>query len=366
MKLAISRCAIYEKEQVFEAVERVVDNLGGMDRFVRPGQRVLLKPNLLTAAAPEKAVTTHPFIVEAVIRLVNQLGGKVLLGDSPGFGSLEWVLSACGYDYLLEKYDLKLADFTNSLSRNQPNGKMVNKIPVARVLEEVDVIINLPKLKSHALTVYTGAIKNMFGCVPGFRKGKYHLRFSRRKHFADFIVDLYSVINPDLTIMDGIVGMEGPGPRNGFPKKIGLVLACPDGVVLDQYLTQYLGLDFKKVPLIKQALERGLGLDSLSKLEVLGDIPERIDDFMWLHGPKVGGGGFWHRRLVGEPEFLIEKCTGCQTCVQVCPPKALKFEAGKIKLDRNICIKCYCCQELCPEDVIKLKQTPWGRLWGKK
>jgi uncharacterized protein (DUF362 family) len=147
MKLAISRCAIYEKEQVFEAVERVVDNLGGMDRFVRPGQRVLLKPNLLTAAAPEKAVTTHPFIVEAVIRLVNQLGGKVLLGDSPGFGSLEWVLSACGYDYLLEKYDLKLADFTNSLSRNQPNGKMVNKIPVARVLEEVDVIINLPKTR---------------------------------------------------------------------------------------------------------------------------------------------------------------------------------------------------------------------------
>lgn len=366
MKLAISHCAEYQRELVWEAVEKAVEQLGGMGRFMRSGQKVLLKPNFLTAVAPEKAVTTHPFIAEAVIRLVKNLGGKVLLGDSPGFGSLEWVLSVCGYQYLFDEYGIELADFTTVKTKVLNKGKTIKKLPLAQVLEEVDVIINLPKLKTHALTVYTGAIKNTFGCVPGLHKSKYHLRYSRIKHFANFIVDVYCAVNPSLTIMDGIVGMEGAGPRNGFPKQLNLVLACSDGVVLDQYVTQYLGLDYKKVPLIKQALERGLGLDSLSKLELLGDIPDRIDDFLWLYGPKIGKRGLLHRKLAQEPEFLSERCTGCQTCVHVCPPKALQFNEGKIKIDRNLCIKCYCCQELCPENAVKLRESSFGKFLNRK
>ncbi|HHV71897.1 MAG TPA: DUF362 domain-containing protein [Clostridia bacterium] len=366
MKLAISNCKEYKQEEVFLAVEEAVNNLGGIAKFVQPGQKVLLKPNWLTAAAPEKAVTTHPFVVEAVIRLVQQAGGKVFLGDSPGFGNMEWVLNSCGYGYLLEKYDLELADFSTSCYLDNPQGKVIKKIPIARAVKEADVIINLPKIKTHVLTVYTGSIKNVFGCVPGLHKGKYHLKYKSRKNFSNFIVDVYTLVKPRLTVMDGIIGMEGFGPRNGFPKKIGLILACPDGVVLDQYITQYLGLDFRKVPLIKEALERGLGVKSLSSVEILGDIPVKLDHFLWPYGPKINGGGFIQRRFAGEPNFIAERCTRCRTCINVCPPKALKLEDGKIKIDRKVCIKCYCCQELCPENAVEIKPTKIGRFLRKK
>lgn len=359
-KVAIVSCPDYTFEKVFAAVKESVDLLGGIRQFVKPGSRVLIKPNLLSGRPPEKAVTTHPAVVKATIKLVKETGGIPFLGDSPGGGNLLKVAEKTGIKGVADEMGCPLIEFTETSEMKALEGRTFKKIEVAKAALEADVIISLPKVKTHGLTVLTLGIKNMFGCIPGmFRKIQWHLSAGANpEYFSEMLVELYGIIRPELTIVDGIVAMEGNGPNMGRPRPLGLIFAGVDCVALDAVIAEVLSLPVKEVVTTKIAMEKGLGIGDLNGIEVLGEKIEnvRIKGFKTPKGfspdylfVKVLSGLFSQSMTV-RPIWIQDKCSACGTCAEVCPPKAIQMEGEKIKIDYRKCIRCFCCSELCPEE----------------
>ena len=224
-KVSVARCDDYNPKRVFNAVKKAVDLSGGMESFVKPGMRVLLKPNLLSARVPEDAVDTHPEVVRSVVRLVRQAGGRVRIGDSPGgYGkNIDLIFEKSGMKKMAHEEGVELVKFTSS--------RFVDGIPISRQVLDSDRVISIPKLKTHSITVLTAAVKNTYGCVTGLYKAECHSRFPREEEFAKVIAKVHSITKPALSIVDGIVGMEGDGPAAGRAKKLGVILAGPDDAV---------------------------------------------------------------------------------------------------------------------------------------
>lgn len=373
--VALVRCDAYEEEEVFRAVERGVALLGGATRFFKEGETLLLKPNVLSGKSPDRAITTHPTVFRAVIRLFQQAGAKLSYGDSPGFGKVETVVHKSGLAAVAKEYDVPLANFTEGRVVSYPEGYMSKQFTIAEGVLEADGIVSLSKLKTHALTRMTGAVKNQFGCIPGLRKGEFHARMQRIDQFASMLVDLCQLLAPRLYIMDGIVGMEGNGPGNGTPKPLRVLLFSTDPVALDAAACHIVCLDPKLVPTIVKGQEQGLGI--FDEIEWLGD---PLDDFL-CPDFDVNRKGDWSKDAAGKlssrliknyvtprPVILKDKCTCCGTCVKVCPvdPKALHFPQGDKtvppEFDYSLCIRCYCCQEMCPDSAIVVKTPLLGRV----
>jgi len=338
--------------------------LGGMAAFVSPGQKVLLKPNLLAGKSPEKAVTTHPEIVRAVIRLVQEVGGVVSVGDSPGIGKPEAVAKKCGIWEVIESSGALFAPFTESVNVTTGSGTFQH-LELARDILDADVVINLPKLKTHQMMGLTCGVKNLFGAVVGLRKPQLHLQAGTSKAtFALMLLELAATIRPALTIVDAIVGMEGDGPGSGDPIQIGALIAGVEPLAVDTIACELLGLTPSSVWTQKVAEERNLFGCHRQQIELFGPTPQslRPTRFTPAHSSDVNFSlpGFLkrplRRSLTARPEVDDERCQRCGICVEACPPQAMQINTQGLQINDNTCIRCFCCQELCPHAALHTRQ----------
>jgi uncharacterized protein (DUF362 family) len=373
-KVSIVRCPDYSDQSVLPAVRGAVDLLGGMDAFIKRGDRVLLKPNLLVARAPEKAVTTHPTVVKAVIQLVRDAGGIPMVGDSPSIGSLVKVASKAGIYDVAREMNCRLVDFGDAVQVRGAHQGIFTKTEVARAVMDSDLVINLPKLKTHGMTTMTLSVKNVFGCIPGTKKIQWHLRAGVNRHyFAQMLVELYGIIRPGLNVVDAVVGMEGEGPNAGNPRKIGLIFAGSDGIAVDSTICRAMGLSPRDVLTNRIGSGLGLGVSQLKDIEIVGEeldevqvrgfrLPRSMEPQWGLPGPLR-----WLLRnwLTAKPYVRRDLCKLCEICVKGCPPGALAKVNERIDVDYSKCIRCFCCSEFCPEQAIDVRKGWPLRLFGK-
>lgn len=379
-QVAIARCDSYEPDEVQAAVERAFALLGGAERFVGAGERLVLKPNLLVGSTPEEAVTTHPEVFRSVARVLQAAGAALSYGDSPGFGSTAGAARKAGIAAAAEELGIALADFSDGRQVSFPEGRLIKQFFIANGVLDADGVVSLPKFKTHGLTRITGAVKNQFGCVVGLRKGEWHARMPDVDRFCQMLVDLNRCIAPRLFVCDAVVAMEGNGPRSGKPKKIGAIIASTDPVALDATLARIAALDPALVGTIVHG--EGFGLGTAHDIEHLGDPVEEFvaEDFDVNRSPlptasdRKGPAGLIRRLVVPKPVIRAERCTACGTCVSVCPvtPKAVDWATPGGAADRqpprhdySRCIRCYCCQEMCPEGAIEIEVPLLGRLIHK-
>jgi len=373
--VSIIRCPNYKEEEVLESLRQAIDLIGGIRAFVKKDDRVLLKPNLIFGKSPEKAVATHPSIVRGMIQIVREAGGIPFIGDSPGLGSAIRAAEKAGIKSVADETKCPLIDFNRPIVSEKRKGKAFRKLEIDQSVLEADVVINLPKWKTHSQMLLTLGIKNLFGCVPGTKKALWHLQAGEdRTCFAGVLIDLYQVIRPSLTVLDGVVGMEGNGPSNGDPISIGLILASADALSLDQVVCDLLTIPRECLVTNLVAFERGLGMN---EIEVVGEKASglKISNFKL---PSLSGLD-WHlprflkrmlkNALISRPVISREVCKICHRCVEICPPGALSKSQGSEKepvFDYGRCIRCYCCQEICPEGAITIKQGWASKLVGRR
>ncbi|MGC8786805.1 MAG: DUF362 domain-containing protein, partial [Anaerolineae bacterium] len=339
-------------------------------------QKVVLKPNLLQAEPPEKAVTTHPSLVAAVAKWVRELGATPIIADSPGPGmlfnprALHRLYQVTGMTAVAEEEGAILNYDVSTTRVPCPEGRAVQTLDAMKAMVEADVIISLPKLKTHDLMLFTGAIKNLFGTVPGMVKSTYHARFPSVERFSTMLIDILSYYKPALTIMDAVVGMEGDGPSAGNPRHIGLLLASTDAVALDIVAASVAGIPPAIVPTVAAAVRRGLTTGRVEDIEVVGN-PIETAKAEGFKLPRTAG---QHLRMIPHfvPAWITQqllakpqagpKCTACGTCVENCPVQAITIVDQRAHMDLDRCIRCYCCHELCPEHAVELHQPLLARL----
>ncbi len=370
-KVAVIRCESYDMKQVFEKINHAIIELGGIDSFIPKGKRVLLKPNLVVGIEPDKAVTTHPVVFEAVLKIMIDNGYDVFYGDSPGIGNPEKAAQKAGLKAVADKYDIPFGDFSKG-RKVEINGQATTNFDIVNAVFDSDAIINLPKMKSHALQRITGAVKNPFGCVLGFNKAKMHARFQNAYSFAEMLIDLDLYLNINLHIMDGIVAMEGNGPRNGDPTPMNVILISKDPVALDAVFARMVDLDPEILPTITYGEKYGLG--SYHNIEIIGeDVKSFINKSFNIPKSKINKVEkskftLISKYILRKPYILTKKCKKCGVCVEVCPldEKALSFKDGDKSnppiYDYTKCIRCYCCQEMCPHHSIKTKTPMIGKV----
>ncbi|MCX5678376.1 MAG: DUF362 domain-containing protein [Candidatus Omnitrophica bacterium] len=365
-KVALARCEDYDLDNVYNAVKKSIDLLGGIEKFVRPGMNVLLKPNLLTAKAPEDAVITHPEVVRAVGRLVQKAGGVVWVGDAPGgYGkNIDEIFEKSGLRHIASEEDFELVKFTTA--------NFVDGIPIAKQVFDADFMISIPKLKTHCVTVMTAAIKNTFGTVTGLYKAECHSRAPRERELAEILVKVHSISKPGLTVIDGIVGMEGDGPSGGSPKAMSVVMAGEDAVAIDSCIAKMIGLNPLDIEVTKKAYEAGLGEADLSKIEIAGDSLEgfivknfKLPQTMPLNiipRPILK----WLLSMVGFKPVIDEGvCVRCGLCKTACPTDCINIEEHACGIDYKKCVRCLCCHEVCPYKAISIKRNLLTKLiWG--
>ncbi len=367
-KVGIESCQQYEKEQVLDAVRALLDKLGGMEQFVRRGDRVVVKPNLILKRQPGGAATTHPYVVRAVCLLAMEAGGIVTIAESPGGvynpNLLKGLYQTCGMTEIAQELGVKLNFDVTSRNVSFPEGKAVKGFELITPILEADVVLSVSKLKTHVMSYMTGAVKNLFGCVPGTYKAEYHFRMPDKKTFCNMLVDLCEYIKPTLSIMDAVECMEGDGPTSGSPRYGGYLLASSDPYALDVVACRLANLEMEPVYILQNAQERGLldiqNIEELGKYTPIEDFRRPgMKDIHFLKNPML-------KRLAEKlvnprPAADTKKCIGCGQCAQNCPAEAIEMKEKLPHIDFSRCIKCFCCHELCPIKAMQLKRN---RLWS--
>jgi uncharacterized protein (DUF362 family)/Pyruvate/2-oxoacid:ferredoxin oxidoreductase delta subunit len=372
-RVVVSRCASYDRYELSRALRRVLHRLGCLDSLIKRGSRVFVKINHLSpSSAPEQAILTHPAFTREVLRLLIDLGAELTVGDDI-FSRQQDGFSLSGYRNVCTELGVRLVNLkeTGFVEVAVP-GKILRKTYIARPVLEADVILNLPKLKTHSFAIFTGAIKNMYGVIPHGLRLAYHRRFIRNDVFSEMLVDLFSCVPPHLNIMDAVVGMEGEGPSAGLPKKIGLILASCDAVALDAVAARVVGYAPWAIYTTVFAHERGLGVGDVSQIEVADERLEdvAVGDFRhsavavsffrrWLPSILYA---FIQNQLALVPEVRRSSCEACLECIRICPRQAISLVDGAAEIDEPNCIRCLCCHEVCQYRAIKLNQLPLGRL----
>ena len=375
-KVAVIKCDSYDTEKVYLAVKAALVHLGGLSSFVKPGMRVLVKPNLLAAVAPERAVTTHPSVVKAVIRLVKEEGGIPLLGDCHGgvLTGAEVLLAETGMTKAVAEAGAEI------INLEKMGSELYDGIAISKGIKELDLIVNVCKFKTHGLTILSGAVKNSFGMIPGMHKASMHRLYPKVSDFCEMLLRVSGIVKPALSIMDGIVGMEGDGPIGGTPKNIGLVLAAKDPLALDYVTAKIAGFDPLTLPLLSAAVKKGFkpeevtvageplekvilkefkppytysAAGTVKKTGLFGKIKSLLQPFIWS-------------LVTIKPVILNSKCQKCNECLKACPVKAISYQKGFPKVDEKICIECYCCHELCRYRAIDFKKNFLVKMWIKR
>jgi uncharacterized protein (DUF362 family)/Pyruvate/2-oxoacid:ferredoxin oxidoreductase delta subunit len=367
-KISVRSCKVYDLHEVYDLISDIYKKTGGPD--VR-GKKVLIKPNILSDNDPERCVSTHPVVVEAMIRFMQSGGATVFVGDSPAAHKKGFIPEKSGISKVCETTGATWVDFMAD-----PVEKKINRrnIRIAGIVDQVDLIISLPKFKNHELMYFTGAIKNTLGLVPGFSKAMQHGLYRDRNGFGEFLVDLSEAITPDYFLMDGIMGMEGPGPgTKGIPVAVGLLLGSTNPLVLDIIASKIAGYNPIVVPTTKTAYFRKRWLQSESEINYDGPEMDRIikTDFRKIpvSGNSTSGLRFimgrtkLFRRLERRPVFLHNACTGCKKCVDICPTDAIEPHVTNKKhivLTDSNCIRCFCCAEVCTDSAVDVRVKMFG------
>ncbi len=375
-KVALVKCDSYEQEKVDKAVLDAFNYLGGIQKFIKKGDKVALKINLVSKATPEKCVTTHPSVVEAVAKLIINEGANCILVDSPGgpYNSafLAGIYNASGMNNVAKNTGAKCNDDFDVKMVEDASTKVARKFEILNVLEEADVIINLCKLKTHGFTGFTNAVKNMFGAIPGLTKVEMHAKFKTLDNFSDFLYDICDYLGSKLclNICDAIIGMEGAGPTHGNPRKFNAIIASENPACLDVVGCKILGKNPFDMPTTKCGIKRGY-LNSNMDVIVVG---EKLENFVQKDVNVPTPNNFTpfssnipkflqvpiNKMFTQRPVVSKNKCRGCQKCYTHCPMKAIEMKPKNgggmyASFDYQKCIRCFCCQELCPFGVVKIK-----------
>jgi len=369
--VAIAHCPTYASQEVLESL-RMICEAAGMPET--RGKTVLLKPNILSDVLPGKAITTRPEVVQAMIKLLKERGAaRILVGDSPGINGPGFLPRLSGIYEVCKAEGVEWCDFSKDTRLHTIPGTYGRKLPLPTLLDEVDLLISMAKMKTHQLMYVTGCVKNLFGTVPGLHKSPCHMMYPTRESFSRMMAGLYNVLKPSFGIMDAVIAMEGAGPAGGTPRHIGLLLASTDCTALDVAQSTIMGYDPLSIPLTKELLDRRYTtwhrLDQIS-YPLLSANQLVVQDFQRIEQKKKSGlfssliGPFFtrhlrtrHQRKEARPLFLEESCIACGKCVKICPAKALDLQKEhRIEVDYDACIRCYCCHEVCPADAIKIEE----------
>ncbi len=360
-RVSLEKVDTYDRHAVMAGLVRLLAPLGGMAAFVNPGERVLLKPNMLSAKAPDKAVTTHPEVLRAAIGLIKEAGGVPLVGDSPGIGDIRRVAERSGMLRVVEETGAELVEFTEPVE--VAGQGLFKRIELARPYLEADRVINLPKLKTHEMMTMTCAVKNLFGAVVGHGKAAWHLKAGAdRDMFARMLLEIYQLRPPDLTIVDAVTAMEGNGPGSGDAVQVGLLMAGGNAVAVDVIAAEIAGIPSKLLYLERVA--RRLGIDGADRtgIETVG-LPlaqARVAPFRLppISDVQFGLPAFLKNRLrhylTTRPCAVPEECKLCGICTDACPPRAIESKNGRLVFDYHRCIRCFCCRELCPDGALEV------------
>ncbi|WP_422486954.1 DUF362 domain-containing protein [Gudongella sp. DL1XJH-153] len=374
-QVGILKAEEYNYEKVLTDVDKLLSELDVLKNIKHSS--FLVKTNLLKKNKPEDGVTTHPYVVEGVVRFLQSKGHSVVVGDSPGgpFNPvmLKSVYDASGISAVAERTGCSLNYDTSIVEVKPPKAKVINNLKLVKAFTEVDYVVSCAKLKTHTMMTYTGAVKNLFGMIPGVTKADYHLKMNDVDNFANMLIDVCDYVRPLFSVIDGIQAMEGDGPSSGDIRELGLLLAGENPYELDYVATGITGL--LASPVNRHALDRGLlnpekivlyGLN-INDLQiepfklpgsthvnfVSGRIPEFVKDFLL-------------ESIRPYPEVINKICVGCGVCAANCPPKVISMRNHKAVIDTTDCIRCFCCHELCPEKAIKVKRHPIHRMvFGK-
>jgi len=367
-KVSIVKCKDYDKDKLEKAIRKSLDLIGGIECFVKSTDKVLIKPNLLSATTPETAIDTHPEFIRAVIKLVKQTGARIFLGDGPSVWGepedVENVYDKTGVRQVATEENIELIRFDRSI--------MKSGYPLTTWIDDCDCIISLPKFKTHDLTFLTGAVKNLFGLIPGSYKTELHKKALNPAEFAKVLADIYSIARPTLSIVDGILAMEGDGPASGgIPRNLGLILAGSDAVALDSIMATIMGLRPKDILSTKEAAEKNLGCADLDKIEVAGQRLEEVivSDFKL---PQTSRLNRLPQYFLNVGKILLKsklsidssKCTACGLCVKACPVKAISLKNNCAKINHSKCALCFCCKEVCPQGAVSLKKSLIAKMVG--
>ncbi len=370
------KCESYQK--AIAKLNELIGSMGGIGSFVSAGENILLKANLLLAAAPEKAVTTHPNIVVGVGKLVQQAGATATLADSPGSGykynrkTLNRIYRVCGLDKPCREAGIRLNFDTTYQAISYPDGKLIKRFEAITPILQSDGVLNLCKLKTHMFMHMTGAVKNSFGTIPGLTKPGYHAKLRDTRRFADMLLDLSAYVSPRLSIMDAVVGMEGEGPMSGDPRQVGLILASTSPLALDVVAGEIMGIDRSLNPVLLAAEDRKLAPTRLDDVELIGiDKREiRIPGFKLpatIYGETgMGKMPWWQKMLIPlfkegmsvKPRIDRNTCVACGACHDSCPVNAITmYEKSHAEIDDNKCVRCYCCHEMCTYKAVNLHKS---------
>lgn len=381
LDVSVVACDAYESRLAKAALQEVLSPLGGLD-FIKPGDRVVVKANLITFLKPDKAATTHPVLLSALAELLVERGAKVVIGDSPGgpfsLPYLKRVYAATGLTDC-EKTGAVLNQNTAIREADFPEARAMKHFTYTAYLEDCDYIIDFCKLKTHGMMGLTGGCKNMFGAIPGTDKPEYHYRYPNPTDFSRMLVDINEYFKPTLTICDGIMAMEGNGPSMGKPRKMGLLAASRSPHQLDLVLAALIHMDRADVPTLEAAYERGLIPAAVGELAVTEGWEKFICPDFETIGAKRGllfndeAAGFkgkltaWAMKVAVQPrpKPKLDDCIGCGECAKVCPAKAIAMVEKKPHINYKKCIRCFCCQEFCPIGAMKVRRTAFSRIMEK-
>ena len=373
-KISIVKTADYEEETMKKSVDAHFSLLG-LENLIRPGMKIVIKPNLLLKSSPDSAVVTRVEFVRAIILKLKELGaGEITIAESPGGlynkARLSAVYSSTEYTSLCDIEGVNLNFDFSSKPKSVPNGKLVHNFELITPIADADFIINICKLKTHALTGISGSVKNLFGCIPGLAKPEMHFRFQEQTDFCNMLIDLSLCVVPNITFVDAVWCMEGNGPSGGTPIYSGLTLASTDIYNLDRVLLDVAGFSVNEAPIVKAEIDRGLSSESPDSSNLVGDgvdvlgtlsfkRPDACDIGFDQKAPKplLKPWRFLKKRLFQpKPSITKETCIGCGRCSETCPMKAIKIVDKKARISYNKCIHCFCCQEMCPQKAISAKR----------
>ncbi len=371
MIVSVHKCNNYTYYNVKQSILRNIQDLGGLEQYINKGDKVLLKVNLLMKRKPEEATTTHPVFIKALASILIEYGCNVLIGDSPGGPFNELILKSI-YKYneiekVAKETGAELNFNCNSFNLKNSDNLLLKNFIATDMLNDVDKVISVSKLKTHKMMTFTGAVKNMFGIVPGINKAEYHLNLPTYDRFADALIDICQSANPVLSFMDGIEAMEGEGPSSGNPRYVNVTIASPSPYHLDKVACTLINIPLEKVPTIKGCYTRGLCSPDLSDTNIICENFNSliVDDFdipktsLVVYNsealPKFVK-NFFNKNI--QPKLKVNKnnCISCSICEKNCPAKVIDMKDNFPNFDLKNCIRCYCCQELCPKHAIDVKR----------
>jgi len=383
--VALLKCTEYDVALIEEKLRQGFELLGGhefLNKLIPSGSKVLLKPNMLSVENKESPVVSHYAVFEAVIKIIREYSNNISFGDSPGFGDSRKAAERSGLMEVADKYGVKFEDFKESVHIKLDNSLLCKSWDIAKAAYEADVVISLPKLKTHAMAYYTGAVKNQFGCIPGTQKATWHTRMPDANNFCKMLLDLNTAVKTSFAILDGIIAMEGNGPKSGDPHKMNTLIMGVSLTAVDSVAVRLIGYDDPlDTPVLKEAYDSKWGAVLPSDINILGEDLEFMKAKNFVLCRKGGNFHFINPRvsnflrgmIAPNPTLIKDKCIGCGRCAEVCPEKPAAIDMvpslqGGIlnpKWDMSKCIRCFCCQELCPVGAIETKYSNLGKLLSK-